>query len=538
MSPGSPRRLQEAALAVRPALDERCPLEMVVASARSRWRWTASRRRGRSHGCSAASLICACARGRRRRLLARRVRAPRVGTRIDKKSHFTARKSRRRLKTPTSCAKTPGAAHQTPQPIRTHAKQAADGRLRRAGRREDEEEAEQQANRVEGNKDGGEAEKEPGGGAGKDHREGAAGVRARAVPRAPPTAAVGDADDLRLPARRPRQPGGRPARRHRRDGVRRVPRADGAGAHGVRGAPRQLEPPAARLPAEGDDLERRAGHLVGRGAHLGGGAPLRVGRAARLGLHLPALPAVALLRHRRGAARRGGRARCGRRSRRWASCSPRPSRRCPARRGCSGRSARSTTRWRRSRCSRSSRSRPSSSLFGERAFTRFFGSAEEAHRIETELSHRGERLTPLRAHAEAARAHAARRVGVRPHVRLAAGDGAATATATSTSTTTSAFTTTTTTLTSSTIPHLQGYLAFCVNHSYVIALLSYDSEVGGTILAFLLPADSPASTACAARARRTTSPAASSARSSSSPRTTRRRPTTSVRRGSTRTARR
>ena len=29
--------------------------------------------------------------------------------------------------------------------------------------------------------------------------------------------------------------------------------------------------------------------------------------------------------------------------------------------------------------------------FGERAFTRFFGSAEEAHRIETELSHRGER---------------------------------------------------------------------------------------------------------------------------------------------------
>ena len=33
--------------------------------------------------------------------------------------------------------------------------------------------------------------------------------------------------------------------------------------------------------------------------------------------------------------------------------------------------------------------------FGERAFTRFFGSAEEAHRIETELSHRGERLTPL-----------------------------------------------------------------------------------------------------------------------------------------------
>ena len=35
---------------------------------------------------------------------------------------------------------------------------------------------------------------------------------------------------------------------------------------------------------------------------------------------------------------------------------------------------------------------------------------------------------------------------------------------------------------------LQGYLAFCVNHSYVIALLSYGSEVGGTILAFLLPA--------------------------------------------------
>ena len=37
-------------------------------------------------------------------------------------------------------------------------------------------------------------------------------------------------------------------------------------------------------------------------------------------------------------------------------------------------------------------------------------------------------------------------------------------------------------------PSVQGYLAFCVNHSYVIALLSYGSEVGGTILAFLLPA--------------------------------------------------
>ena len=131
--------------------------------------------------------------------------------------------------------------------------------------------------------------------------------------------------------------------------------------------------------------------------------------------------------------------------------------------------------------------------FGERAFTRFFGSAEEAHRIETELSHRGERLTPLvltqklrvltllvawacgltfvslQVMGRHCRHH--RRLlllycHLHHHLHLH--------------------------LTSSTSPpppsHLQGYLAFCVNHSYVIALLSYGSEVGGTILAFLLPA--------------------------------------------------
>ena len=122
--------------------------------------------------------------------------------------------------------------------------------------------------------------------------------------------------------------------------------------------------------------------------------------------------------------------------------------------------------------------------FGERAFTRFFGSAEEAHRIETELSHRGERKAhSARAHAEAARAHAARRVGVRPHVRQPAGDGPPLPPPLHHHHTPPPHH-----LTSSTIPHLQGYLAFCVNHSYVIALLSYGSEVGGTILAFLLPA--------------------------------------------------
>ena len=169
--------------------------------------------------------------------------------------------------------------------------------------------------------------------------------------------------------------------------------------------------------------------------------------------------------------------------------------------------------------------------FGERAFTRFFGSAEEAHRIETELSHRGERLTPLvltqklrvltllvawacgltfvSLQVMGRRSHYHCHLLHHHHLHL----------------------------TSSTIP-------ICRATSPSASTTRTSSPSSRTARRWAAPSSpsssprSPASTTCAARGRRTTWPAASSARSSSSPRTTRRRPTTSLRRGSTRTARR
>ena len=171
--------------------------------------------------------------------------------------------------------------------------------------------------------------------------------------------------------------------------------------------------------------------------------------------------------------------------------------------------------------------------FGERAFTRFFGSAEEAHRIETELSHRGERLTPLvltqklrvltllvawacgltfvslQVTGRHCHRHLHHHHLLHHHLHL----------------------------TSSTIP-------ICRATSPSASTTRTSSPSSRTARRWAAPSSpsssphSPASTTCAARARRMTSPAASSARSSSSPRTTRRRPTTSLRRGSTRTARR
>ena len=122
--------------------------------------------------------------------------------------------------------------------------------------------------------------------------------------------------------------------------------------------------------------------------------------------------------------------------------------------------------------------------FGERAFTRFFGSAEEAHRIETELSHRGERLTPLVLTQK-----------LRVLTLLVAwACGLTFVSLQVTGRHCHRHSTPPLLPPPPPPPHLlhhpsvQGYLAFCVNHSYVIALLSYGSEVGGTILAFLLPA--------------------------------------------------
>ena len=171
--------------------------------------------------------------------------------------------------------------------------------------------------------------------------------------------------------------------------------------------------------------------------------------------------------------------------------------------------------------------------FGERAFTRFFGSAEEAHRIETELSHRGEKLTPLvltqklrvltllvawacgltfvslQVTGRHCHRHLHHHHLLHHHLHL----------------------------TSSTIPICRA-TSPSASTTRTSSPSSHTARRGAAPSSPSSSPHSPASTTCAARARRMTSPAASSARSSSSPRTTRRRPTTSLRRGSTRTARR